>query len=131
MWLIISEYRALLCLNMSEFTIIDKVLNMSHTAHSARMQLWKGFEYSRIPNILYFCIYKGYRRFKICLNMAEKCLNNLFWLWQDFECVWSKFHRVLNMPPVLNMPGLGIWQGCEYARVTQGSGYARINLNMS
>ena len=23
------------------------------------------------------------------------------------------------MPPVLNMPGLGIWQNCKYARVTK------------
>ena len=22
------------------------------------------------------------------------------------------------MPPVLNMPGLAIWQGCEYVKVT-------------
>ena len=25
------------------------------------------------------------------------------------------------MPPVLNMPGLGIWQGCEYPRVTKSA----------
>ena len=40
------------------------------------------------------------------------------------EYAWSKFRRVLNVPLVLNMPGLGIWQGCEYARITQGSEYA-------
>ena len=34
------------------------------------------------------------------------------------------------MPPVLNVAGLRIWQGCEYVRVTQGSGYALIMLNM-
>ena len=28
------------------------------------------------------------------------------------------------MPPVLNMPELRIWQGFEYARVTQGAEYA-------
>ena len=32
------------------------------------------------------------------------------------------------MPPVLNMPGLDIWQGGEYARVTQGAEYALISL---
>ena len=37
---------------------------------------------------------------------------------------WSTFHRVLSKPPVLNMPELRIWQGCEYARVTQGAEYA-------
>ena len=35
-----------------------------------------------------------------------------------------KFHRVLNMPPVLNMLGLRIWQGCEYASATRGAEYA-------
>ena len=29
------------------------------------------------------------------------------------------------------MPGFRIWQGSEYARVTQGSKYATIWLNMS
>ena len=34
------------------------------------------------------------------------------------------------MPSVLNMPGLGIWQGFEYTRVTKGTGYALIIPNM-
>ena len=49
-----------------------------------------------------FCIYKCYTRFWICLNMVEKCLKKLFWLWQGSKYVWSKFHRLLIMPPVLN-----------------------------
>ena len=40
------------------------------------------------------------------------------------EHAWSKFHKALNILPVLNMPGLGIWQGCEYAGFIQGSEYA-------
>ena len=47
-----------------------------------------------------------------------------------FEYVWSTFHRVLNMSPVLNMSGLKIWQRCEYVRVTQGAEYALVKLNM-
>ena len=39
-------------------------------------------------------------------------LNNV--LWQGSEYGSSTFHGVLNEPPVLNMPGLRIWQGCEY-----------------
>ena len=27
------------------------------------------------------------------------------------------------MSLVLNVPGLRIWQGCEYAEVTKGAGY--------
>ena len=55
--------------------------------------------------------------------MAEKRLNKLCRLWQGSEYTWSKFQRVLNMPPILNIPGLGVWQGCEYARAIQGAEY--------
>ena len=36
-----------------------------------RTQLWKGSEYSRIPNMLDFCICKRYARFSMSLNMAD------------------------------------------------------------
>ena len=39
------------------------------------------------------------------------------------EYAWSKFHRVLNMPLVLNVPGLEMWGGCEYAKVTDDPEY--------
>ena len=48
----------------------------------------------------------------------------------DSEYARSTFYRVLNKPPVLNMPGPRIWQGCQYARVTQGAEYASISLTM-
>ena len=32
--------------------------------------------------------------------------------------------RILNLHADLNVPGFGIWQGCEYATVTQGYEYA-------
>ena len=66
----------------------------------------------------------------IVLNMTEQCLNKLFSLLQSSEYVWSKVHRVLDVPQVLNMPWFGIWQGCEYVKVIQGSEYALIRLNM-
>ena len=43
----------------------------------------------------------------------------------------SDLGRVLNMSLVLNVPGFGIWQGSEYARVTQGSKYSTVWLNTS
>ena len=46
------------------------------------------------------------------------------------EYAWSNFHRVLNMPQVLNMPGLGIWQGYEKMRVTHSVKYTWISLNI-
>ena len=60
-----------------------------------------------------------------CVQRSEYTriwLNNA--LWQGSEYAWSTFHRVINNPPVLNMLGLRIWQGCEYARVTQVAEYA-------
>ena len=61
------------------------------------------------------------------MNMAE------YALWQGSEYAWSKFHRVLNKPQVLNMPGFRIWQSLqrvlnvpEYALISQ---YAWICLN--
>ena len=68
------------------------------------MQLLKGSRYTRISSISDFCICKHYT--------------------QGSEYAWSMFHRVLNKPLVLNMPGLRIWHNCEYVRVTQGTEYA-------
>ena len=68
-----------------------------------------------------FCICK-------CCTRFWKWLNNV--LWQASKYVWSTFHSVLNYPLVQYMPGVRIWQGCEYARVAQGAEYAWISLNM-
>ena len=54
----------------------------------------------------------------------HKVLNMPSVLWQGSEYAWSTLHRVLNKPPILNMLGLRIWQGCEYARATQGAEYS-------
>ena len=90
-------------------------------------QLCKSPQYSRNPIMLDFCLCKHYTRYWISLNMAGQFLNKPFWpfwLWQGSDCARSKFHRVFNKSPVLNMPWLGIWYGCEYASVTKGAEYA-------
>ena len=51
-------------------------------------------------------------------------------LWQGSEFAWSMFHGVLNKIRVLNIPGLKLWEGREYARVTQTAEYAWVSLNM-
>ena len=50
---------------------------------------------------------------------------------QGSECdyAWSTFHRVLNKPAVLSMPGLSICQIRGYVRVTKDAEYAWICLN--
>ena len=72
------------------------------------------------------------------MQELEKVLNMPEYGWVMLECksqgseyTLSKFHWVLNMLLVLNLLGLRIWQGCEYARVIQGSEYALMSLNMS
>ena len=125
-------------LNMSGFWIFQdcqyaRVLNSRVTQGSpifvnitafwvcVGIQLRKGSEYFRIPNMPGFCICKCFTKFWICLNMVEYCLNKLLWLWQDSKYAWSKYHRVLKMLSVIYMSGLGIWQVFTYARVTQGA----------
>ena len=41
------------------------------------------------------------------------------------------FDRILSISWILNMPGFLTWQGSEYAKVTQGSKYVTIRLNIS
>ena len=83
-----------------------------------RDEVMEGSEYSKIR----VC------QVSSCANIAQGpeyasiCLNNT--LWQGSEYSWSTFHRVLNKAAVLNMLGFRIWQGCKYARVTQGTEYA-------
>ena len=74
------------------------------------------------------------------MQALRKFLNVWIWLnnslWQGSQYVWSTFHRLLNKPQVLNMLGLRIWHGHEYARVTQcwiclnNPEYALIMFNM-
>ena len=93
-----------------------------------RIQLWKGFEYCRIPNMpgLFMC--NRYTRFWIWLNNAwincsdyGRVLNKPC---QSFTGFW------INMTLFVNMPGFGIWRSCKYMTVTQGTEYAWISLNM-
>ena len=79
------------------------------------MQLWKDSEYSRIPSMTGFCVCQRCAMFWICLNNA---------LWEGSQKAWSTFYRVLNKPLVLNMLRRRIWQGFEYARVTESAEYA-------
>ena len=76
----------------------------------------------------YASITQGSKYDWIWLNNAW--INWLFWLWQGSEYACSKFYRILNMSLILNMLRLGIWQGWEYARITQGAEYAWISPNM-
>ena len=58
-----------------------------------------------------FLIFVNFRKYDRVLNMRRDAIIEEFWIFQDYE-----YTRLL--------PGLRIWQGCEYAIVTQGDEYA-------
>ena len=76
--------------------------------------------YRRVLNISEFQVFQAsaYASVPQGSQIAWIWLNDT--LWQVSEYVWSTFHRVLNKSPVLNMPRLRIWQGCEYSKGYKG-----------
>ena len=94
-----------MCLVLSEFWIFinfckyDRVLNMHQDA--IMETLWvniSGFQECQVS--AYTSIGQSSEYVSIWLNNS---------LWQGSEYAWSTFHRVLNKPPVLDMPELRIW----------------------
>ena len=78
-----------------------------------------------MPDYAWMCLYKqdyAYARVAQSSEYPWIWLNNA--LWQGSEYAWSRFHRDLNKPPVLNILGVKTWPGCKYARVTEGAEYA-------
>ena len=69
-----------------------------------------GSNYGRVLNI---------PRSVQCSEYVSIWLNYV--LRQSSEYTGSTFHEVLNKLPVLNMPGLRIWQDCKYVRVIKGA----------
>ena len=97
----------------------------------------------RVLNIPEFWLFVNFRKYDRVLNMRRDATTEGFWILQDSECarllrmhkvfaytwIWlnnvlgqgseyacSRFHSVLNQPPVLNMSGyiytidlLGLW----------------------
>ena len=101
---------------------IHKFLWISHGSEYA-----SGCNYGRVLNIPGFqvCQISAYATVAQGPEYASIRLNNALWLGSKYA--WSKFNRVLNKPPVLNMPGVRIWQSCEYVRVTQGAFWICLN----
>ena len=78
--------------------------------------------YGRVLNIPEFrvCQVSGYASVVQGSGYAVIWLNNS--LLQGSKYAWSAFHKVLNKPPVLNMPVLRIGKVVnKYARITQGA----------
>ena len=92
-------------LNISEFWIFVSFGKYDSSEYVS------GWDFGRVLNIPGFRVYKisTYVSVSQGSEYAWIWLNNA--LWQGSEYAWSSFHRVLNKPPVLNMPGLRIWEG--------------------
>ena len=108
------------------------ILQVSQYARVLNFQVFTGFtyfcKYDRVLNISPDAVMEGLWIFQVSkytkflhMQVVHKVLNmpeygwiipekKLFWLWQSSAFALSKFHRVLNMPLVLNMPGLRLWQ---------------------
>ena len=104
-------------LNIYKFSYVDRVLNMRRDAIMECFWIFLDSEYVRFLH----------------MQGLHKVLNITEYGWiitYDRILFWICLVNVSQGPPVFNMPGLRMWQGCEYARVTQGVEYAWINLNM-
>ena len=85
-----------------------EVLNTCQDAIMEGFWIFQDFKFARFLHIQVLCKFLNMPDFGWIMPEFK-----LFWLWQRSEYAWSKFHKVLSLPPVLNMPGFGIWQGCE------------------
>ena len=114
------------CLNMSEFAIIDRVLNMSHTMHSARSL------YKLMNTYWEIGVFRTLSKIKECFGKLLSVLTifaklSILYLWEGSEYVLSfKYVRVVSIPDfqygnVLNFHG---YPGFTYFRK-----YGRV-LNM-
>ena len=94
--------------------------------------MWQGSEYALEYNYERALNISGFQACQLSAHASIAQNSEYAWiwlintLWQGSEDIWSKFHRVL----VLNMLGIRIWEGCEYARVTKGTEYAWTSLSM-
>ena len=93
-------------LNIPECTYISGILNMPRVLNMPNFWIWQSSENASVLNML---------ALHSALYMPE----------------YTLIDRVLNISWVLNMLEFWIWSGSKYARVTQGSKYATIWLNMS
>ena len=89
---------------------------------------WLQLSLLDMPEYTWMCLYKQDSEYALSpkyakiLNMSSQYGS----VTQHFAYVRICLDRVLTISRVLNMPGFWIWEGSEYARITQGSKYATI-----
>ena len=76
------------------FCKYGRVLNMCLNTIMKGFQIFQDSEYIRFLHM---------QAFHKVLNMPE------YALWQGSAFSWAMFHRILNRPPVVDIPGLRIW----------------------
>ena len=103
----ICQNRKWICLNMSGFLAIDRILNMSHTIHSSR-SLYKSMStYWEMSVFRTLSKIEGFWKNIRVLTIFVK--HSILYLWESSEYV-SQFKYIR----VLNIPGLSICRGSEF-----------------
>ena len=117
-WICLNE--TWICLNISEFTIIDKLLNMYHTIHRTRSlynlmsSYWEIRVFRTQSKIKNGAFWKN--NYSFLLFFWKKSISNL---WEVSEYMLDfKYIRVLNIRKLSQ-----VWQGSEYAT---GCSYGRV-----
>ena len=129
-----------MCLKMSEFMIINRLLNMYHTIHSVRSlkklmsTYWEIFRTGlrskmdcfgkmitfltiseRVLNMSgfnrsVFCILLNLCKYDRVLNILQDAIMEEFWIFQDYK--YARFLHIQELHKVLNNV---LWQSSEYA----------------
>ena len=109
--------------NMSRFWVFQ---DCHYTKASEFLGLHRLAYFRKYDSVLNMCrdaIEEGFWKSQNCEHVIFQHIQSLrfwisliklFWLWQSHEFDWLKFHRVLNMLPVLNIQRLRIWPGWLY-----------------
>ena len=117
-------------LNFQSYTVFTYFCKYYMVLNMSRDRIMEGFwifQYSKYARLLHMqALHKVPDMAEYGWIIPEEAILTML----SREYAWSNFHRVLNMPQVLNMPGLGIWQGYEKMRVTHGVKYTWISLTI-
>ena len=131
--------RTWIYLNMSEFTIIDRVLNMSQTIHSARslyklmISYWKMSVFRTMSKIKDRALWKNNYSFKLFLqNKPSLIFERVLHMYRFHLCHSSEYSRIefwisritQGLSIFINMTGF--WK-CVWMQLWKGSKFSRIS----
>ena len=111
----VSGFKYVRVINIRKFLLICQGSEYVLGCNYGRVLSFPGFQICQV--FAYASVAHGSEFTWIWLNKA---------LWQCSEYAWSTFYRVLNKPPVLNVPDS---EYSKFVRVSQGGEYVWISMN--